>query len=110
LPALSNATTLFRDTVNTLADYVEQLKHHKVALRDGRFVATDEIPKEAEMYPILYIRDEYNAERWEEICALYDKDPESTTVVQVYEDTSWAKGAAHYPPWFETCLITVVLM
>jgi hypothetical protein len=110
LPALSNATALFRDTVNTLADYIERLQYHKVVLRDGHFVATDEIPKEAEIYPIMYIRDEHTAERWEEICAEHDEDPKSTSVVYVYQDASWAKGATHFPPWLETCLFTTVLM
>lgn len=97
LPALSNATALFRATINTLADYIEQLEYHNVVLRDDRFVATDEIPKEAELYPIIYIRDEYSAERWKEICAEHNEDPESTAVVYVYRDASWAKGAAYYP-------------
>jgi hypothetical protein len=110
LPPLSNAAALFRDTIDTLAAYLENLRYHQVILRDGRFVATDEIPKEAEMHPIVYIRSEYTAERWEEICAQHNKDPESTNEVYVYQDTSWSKGAAHYPPWFETCLITAVLM
>lgn len=110
LPPLSNATTLFRDTINSLAVYLDNLTCHRVILRDGRFVATDEIPREVGMYPLVYLSSEYSSERWAKICADHNKDPMSTTEIYVYQGTSWSKGATHYPPWFETCLITAVLM
>jgi hypothetical protein len=109
LPDISNARVLFRDTINTLAHHLENLAYHKDVLWGGKFFATDEIPKEAEMLPISYVRDEMPSEEWKKLCSRLGEDPESSVVYE-YTDAVWAKGASHFPRWEETFLITAVLM
>jgi hypothetical protein len=109
LPDISNARVLFQDTINTLAHHLENLAYHKDVLWGGKFFATDEIPKEAEMLPISYVRDEMPSEEWKKLCSRLGEDPESSVVYE-YTDAVWAKGASHFPRWEETFLITAVLM
>jgi hypothetical protein len=109
LPPLTRASALFQNAIATLSTYLGQITYFKEVLRDGRFELTDEVPKEADTHPDVYIRSQYSADVWKKLCDEHGEDPEST-YFEVYNEKTWARGITYYPEWGITCLIVAVLM
>ncbi len=110
LPSILNAEDQIRDAINTFFTYLESMTYRQEVLQGKRIVGVDEIPKEAEMFPLFRVREDYPADEWEKICAEHGKNPDSTDVFCEYTDVTFARGASYFPDWPVVCLITAVLM
>lgn len=78
LPPASNATPLFREKLEALAQDNEDLRYHKEKFQGGLF-------HQGALYdPIYYPRDKMSEEGWKQLCEIHNLDPDEAG----YLDTS----------------------
>jgi len=110
LPAAADAKDIFEVAIERLKTDLHYTNHLNEVLQDGRFEATFFHPKEEEMLPDVYLREEVSPERWEELCAEHGEDPVSTDALFVPVDRRYVGGASPWPSMHLVRLIAAYLV